>query len=78
MKPESRLLLVEMVLPPGDAPHFGKILDMTMLVMPGGEERTDAEKAAQSRQGEAADDEGRADRVGRQRGGSGPGLTRGA
>jgi hypothetical protein len=46
MKPESRLLLVEMVLPPGDTPHFGKILDMTMLVMPGGEERTDAEYAA--------------------------------
>ena len=46
MKPESRVLLVEMVLPPGDTPHFGKILDMTMLVMPGGEERTDAEYAA--------------------------------
>jgi hypothetical protein len=46
MKPESRLLLVEMVLPPGDTPHFGKILDMTMLVMPGGEERSEAEYAA--------------------------------
>jgi hypothetical protein len=46
MKPESKLLLVEMVLPPGDTPHFGKILDMTMLVMPGGEERSEAEYAA--------------------------------
>ena len=46
MKPESRLLIVEMVLPPGDTPHPGKMLDMTMLVMPGGEERTEAEYAA--------------------------------
>lgn len=40
MKPEGRLLLVEMVLPPGDAPHPGKMLDMIMLVGPGGQERT--------------------------------------
>ncbi|HTR02450.1 MAG TPA: methyltransferase, partial [Thermoanaerobaculia bacterium] len=40
MGPESKLLIVEMVLPPGDAPHPGKILDITMLVMPGGQERT--------------------------------------
>ena len=31
MKPEARLLLVEMVLPGKDEPHFGKILDMVML-----------------------------------------------
>jgi hypothetical protein len=43
MKPDGRLLLVEMVLPPGDAPHPGKILDMVMLVLPGGEERTEEE-----------------------------------
>jgi hypothetical protein len=40
MKADSRLLLIEMVLPPGDAPHPGKLLDMMMLVAPGGQERT--------------------------------------
>jgi hypothetical protein len=42
----GRLLIVEMVLPPGDTPHPGKLLDITMLTMPGGEERTEAEYAA--------------------------------
>ena len=46
MKPDSRLLLVETVLPAGDAPHPGKVLDMVMLVFPGGQERTEAEFAA--------------------------------
>jgi hypothetical protein len=46
MHPGSRLLLVEMVLPTGDAPHFGKVLDMMMLVGPGGQERTDKEYSA--------------------------------
>jgi len=45
MKPDARLLIVEMVLPGGDAPHPGKMLDLTMLVMPGGQERTEAEYA---------------------------------
>ena len=45
MKPDGRLLIVEMVLPPGDTPHPGKILDIVMLVMPGGQERTEAEYA---------------------------------
>jgi hypothetical protein len=45
MKPDGRLLIVEMVLPPGDAPHPGKILDMVMLVLIGGQERTEAEYA---------------------------------
>jgi hypothetical protein len=45
MGPNSRLLLVEMVLPAGDAPHPGKMLDMVMLVVPGGQERTEAEYA---------------------------------
>jgi alkyl hydroperoxide reductase subunit AhpC/SAM-dependent methyltransferase len=40
MKPGGRLLLIEMVLPPGNAPHPGKLLDMVMLVGPGGQERT--------------------------------------
>ena len=40
MKSGSRLLIVEMVLPAGDEPHPGKMLDMMMLVGPGGQERT--------------------------------------
>jgi hypothetical protein len=40
MKPEGKILVVEMVLPEGDAPHPGKLADMMMLVGPGGRERT--------------------------------------
>jgi hypothetical protein len=40
MKPGATLLIVEFVLPPGNAPHFGKLADMVMLALPGGEERT--------------------------------------
>ncbi|WP_439365310.1 methyltransferase [Bradyrhizobium sp. DASA03005] len=43
MKADGRLLLVEMVLPLGDTPHPGKILDMSMLVSVGGQERTEVE-----------------------------------
>jgi len=43
MNPSSRLLIIEMVLPAGDTPHPGKILDMMMLVGPGGQERTEQE-----------------------------------
>lgn len=39
------LLLVESVLPEGTAPHFGKLLDLEMLVAVGGRERTAAEYA---------------------------------
>ncbi len=46
MGPEGRLLIVESVLPPGDTPHPGKVLDIVMLVLPGGQERTEAEYAA--------------------------------
>jgi hypothetical protein len=46
MKPDSRLLIIEMVLPAGDGPHPGKMLDMMMLVGPGGQERTEPEYAA--------------------------------
>jgi hypothetical protein len=43
MGPDGRLLLVEMVLPPGDEPHPGKMLDLAMLCLVGGQERTAAE-----------------------------------
>jgi hypothetical protein len=46
IKPDGKLLLVEMVLPAGDAPHPGKVLDIVMLLVPGGQERTEAEYAA--------------------------------
>ena len=39
----ARLLVVEGVIPPGDEPSFVKLLDLTMLVAPGGLERTEAE-----------------------------------
>ena len=45
MEPDGRLLIVETVLPPGDTPHQGKVQDMVMLVVPGGQERTEAEYA---------------------------------
>jgi hypothetical protein len=45
MKPGARLLIVEMVLPDGDTPHRGKLLDMAMLAITGGQERTEAEYA---------------------------------
>jgi hypothetical protein len=43
MNSDSRLLIIEMVLPAGDTPHPGKMLDMMMLVGPGGQERTEQE-----------------------------------
>lgn len=43
IKPGGRLLIVETVLPTGDTPHQGKVQDMVMLVVPGGQERTEAE-----------------------------------
>ena len=43
MKPGSRLLIIEMVLPTGDTPHLGKMLDIIMLTIPGGRERTEPE-----------------------------------
>jgi hypothetical protein len=39
----ARLLLIEFVVPPGDAPHLAKISDLNMLAMMGGQERTEAE-----------------------------------
>ncbi|HZN55005.1 MAG TPA: methyltransferase [Candidatus Polarisedimenticolaceae bacterium] len=46
MGPKGTLLLVEMVLPAGNEPHFGKVLDMVMLSIPGGVERTAEEYGA--------------------------------
>jgi hypothetical protein len=46
MPPDSRLLIIEMVLPAGDTPHPGKMLDLMMLIGSGGQERTEQEYGA--------------------------------
>ena len=46
MKRDGKVLIIEMALPPGDTMHPGKILDMVMLVGPGGQERTEEEYRA--------------------------------
>ncbi len=43
MKTESRLLVVEMVIPPGNESSAAKLLDLEMLVTTGGRERTEKE-----------------------------------
>jgi hypothetical protein len=43
MAPGSRLLLIESVLPEGSTFHPAKMLDITMLTLAGGQERTEAE-----------------------------------
>jgi hypothetical protein len=43
IQPGGRLLLVEGVVPPGNDPSFTKLLDLHMLLIPGGQERTEAE-----------------------------------
>ena len=40
--------MIELVLPQGEEPFFGKWLDLHMLVMLGARERTEAEYAALS------------------------------
>jgi hypothetical protein len=43
IKAESRLLVVEMIIPPGNEPSVAKLLDLEMLVTTGGRERTEME-----------------------------------
>lgn len=40
MPAQAKLLIIETVIPPGNEPCFGKLLDLTMLTIPGGLERT--------------------------------------
>ena len=42
----ARLFVIERVIPPGDAPAPGKLVDITMLLVTGGRERTRDEYAA--------------------------------
>ena len=43
LAPDGKILLLESVIEPGNARSFGKWLDLTMLVIPGGKERTEQE-----------------------------------
>ncbi|MBG1265086.1 methyltransferase [Nostoc sp. WHI] len=43
MVENGKLLLVETVISPGNEPFFGKLLDLHMLIMHGGHDRTEAE-----------------------------------
>ena len=42
-KPNGKLLLLEAVLKPGNDPDLGKLIDLEMLMMPGGRERSESE-----------------------------------
>ena len=39
----GRLLIAEIVIPPGDGPHYGKLLDLNIMVVFGGRARTEEE-----------------------------------
>ncbi|HEV8336675.1 MAG TPA: methyltransferase [Candidatus Polarisedimenticolia bacterium] len=43
LAPGGRVLVVDTVVPRGNAPHWGKLLDVNMLAMTGGRERTASE-----------------------------------
>lgn len=43
MSSNSRLLVVESVIPPGNEPFGGKFLDLVMMLIPGGKERAEDE-----------------------------------
>jgi hypothetical protein len=40
---KTKVILIESVIKPGNEPHFGKWLDLEMLLLPGGKERTQEE-----------------------------------
>lgn len=46
MRDDARLLIVESIIPPGNERFFGKLLDLIMLALPGGKERTEEEYRA--------------------------------
>ncbi len=46
MDKTARLLVIERLIPPGNAPSYGKLVDVTMLVLTGGRERTEDEYRA--------------------------------
>lgn len=45
MPDHAKILIIDAVIPPGNGPHPGKVLDLEMMIAPGGVERTEAEFA---------------------------------
>ena len=45
MPDDGRVLIIDAVIPEDNAPHFSKVLDLEMLLSPGGVERTESEFA---------------------------------
>jgi len=43
MPDDGRILIIEAVVPEGNEPHFSKVIDLEMLMSPGGVERTPSE-----------------------------------
>jgi hypothetical protein len=43
---DGKVILLEAVIPPGNQPDFGKLIDLEMMLMPGGRERTADEFAS--------------------------------
>ncbi len=43
MPDDAKILIIDAVIPPGNDPHPGKVLDLEMMIAPGGVERTEAE-----------------------------------
>ena len=46
MPQSAKLLVIERIVPPGNTPSPGKLIDISMLVMTGGRERTEPEYRA--------------------------------
>lgn len=46
MDTDARLLVIERIVPPGDEPHESKFMDLNMLLIAGGRERTEREYQA--------------------------------
>jgi ubiquinone/menaquinone biosynthesis C-methylase UbiE len=46
MRTSARLLVIERIVPPGDEPHPSKFMDLNMLLIAGGRERTEGEYRA--------------------------------
>jgi hypothetical protein len=46
MHPSGRVIVIDPVLPEGDTPHLGKFMDITMMTLTHGRDRTEAELAA--------------------------------
>jgi hypothetical protein len=43
MPDDAKVLIIDAVVPEGNEPHFSKIIDLEMLIAPGGVERTPSE-----------------------------------